>query len=136
MKPDFKSFLGKGFAFPMQIDGKGHVEMSSADKSIRESVYLILGTPLGERLMRPDFGCAIHDLVFHPVNANTCSTVSTYVKNSLTKWEKRIIDLSVQAYPSPSDENVILIDISYVVRSTNTLDNLVYPFFMRREQDL
>lgn len=131
-----KNFLGKGFAFPMKVDGRGMVETSSGERSIAEAVRLIMGTAVGERVMRPDFGCQMHELVFHPVNANTCSLVSLYVKQALIKWEPRIEEISVRSYPDPTAENTILIIIDYRVRSTNNLQNLVYPFYLRREQDL
>ncbi len=131
-----KNFLGKGFAFPMRVDGRGMVETSTGDKAVAEAIQLILGTAVGERIMRPDFGCAIHDLVFHPVDANTCSMVSLYVQQSLMKWEPRIDDIKVRSYPDPTAENTILIVIDYRVRSTNNMKNMVYPFYLRREQDL
>ncbi len=131
-----KNFTGKGFAFPLRVDGRGQVETASGEKSISESVRLILGTAIGERVMRPDFGCAIHELVFHPVNANTCSQISLFVHQALMKWEPRIEDIKVRSYPDPSAENTILVLIEYRVRSTNNILNMVYPFYMRREQDL
>jgi len=131
-----KNFLGRGFAFPLRVDGRGQVESSSSEKSIAESVRIIMGTAIGERVMRPDFGCAIHDLVFHPVNANTCSEISLHVHHALLKWEPRIEEIKVRAYPDPNAENTILIMINYRVRQTNNLLNIVYPFYMRREQDL
>lgn len=131
-----KNFLGKGFAFPMRVDGRGMVETSTGERSVAEAIRLILGTAIGERVMSPEFGCQIHELVFHPVDANTCSMVSFYVDQALTKWEPRIDDTTVNVYPDPTAENTILIIIEYRVRSTNNLDNLVYPFYLRREQDL
>jgi phage baseplate assembly protein W len=131
-----KNFLGKGFAFPMRVDGRGMVEASAGERSISESIRLILGTAVGERVMRPDFGCQIHELVFHPVNANTCSMVSLYVKQALIKWEPRVENISVKSYPDPTTDNTILIIVDYRVRSTNNMHNLVYPFYLRREQDL
>lgn len=131
-----KNFLGKGFAFPMRVDGRGMVETSSGERSVAEAVRLILGTAVGERIMQPEFGCQIHELVFHPVNANTCSMVSLYVNQALIKWEPRIESISVQSYPDPTSENTILIIVDYKVRSTNNMQNLVYPFYLRREQDL
>lgn len=131
-----KNFLGKGFAFPMRVDGRGMVETSSGERSVAEAVRLILGTAVGERIMQPEFGCQIHELVFHPVNANTCSMVSLYVNQALIKWEPRIENISVQSYPDPTSENTILIIVDYKVRSTNNMQNLVYPFYLRREQDL
>jgi phage baseplate assembly protein W len=131
-----KNFLGRGFAFPLRVNGRGQVEMVTGEQSVLDSVRLILGTPLGERLMRPDFGCMIHDLVFHPVSANTCSLVAMYATQALVKWEPRIEDVNVQAFPDPSAENSILLQVGFRVRSTNNLHNLVYPFYLRREQDL
>ena len=131
-----KNFLGRGFAFPLRVDGRGHVEMVSGEQSISDSVRLILGTAIGERIMRPDFGCMIHDLVFHPVSANTCAMITMYAQQSLIKWEPRIEEVTVNSVPDPSPENAILIHIQYRVRSTNNLHNLVSPFYLRREQDL
>lgn len=131
-----KNFLGKGLAFPVRPDGRGRIEWAANARSIADSVRLILGTAPGERVMRPDFGCAIHDLVFHPVNANTCATIVLHVTQALRKWEFRIDDVSVTAYPDPDTENTILIAIQYKVVETNHVQNLVYPFYLRREQDL
>ena len=86
--------------------------------------------------MRPDFGCRIHDLVFYPNNDSTAALVSFYVREALVKWEPRIEEVRVRAYPDPERENTLLVDISYKVRRTNNLRNLVYPFYLRREQDL
>ncbi|MGM0576308.1 MAG: GPW/gp25 family protein [Myxococcota bacterium] len=131
-----KDFLGRGIAFPMGVDAYGALETSSHEESVAESIRLVLGTAVGERVMRPEFGCRIHDLVFHPVNANTCALVSLYTREALVKWEPRIEDIQVRAYPDPTQENAILVNIQYRVRRTNNLRNLVYPFFLRREQDL
>ena len=131
-----KNFLGRGFAFPLRVDGRGQVEMVSGEHSVSNAVRLILGTAIGERIMRPDFGCMIHDLVFHPVSANTCSMVTMYAQQALIKWEPRIENVQVQTFPDTGAENTLLIQIQYTVRSTNNLHNLVYPFYLRREQDL
>ena len=131
-----KNFLGRGFAFPLRVDGRGQVEMVSGEQSIANAVRLILGTAIGERIMRPDFGCMIHDLVFHPVNANTCAMVTMYAQQALIKWEPRIEDIQVETYPDPSTENTLLIEIRYKVLSMKNLHNLSYTFFLRREQDL
>ena len=131
-----KSFLGRGIAFPVRVDDKGNVAMSEYEQNIDESIHIILGTAPGERVMRPDFGCRIHDLVFYPNNDSTAALVSFYVREALVKWEPRIEEVRVRAYPDPERENTLLVDISYKVRRTNNLRNLVYPFYLRREQDL
>lgn len=129
-----RSFLGRGIAFPVRLDSKGNVAMSEYEQNIEESIRIILGTAPGERVMRPDFGCRIHDYVFYPNNAATASIVSFYVREALAKWEPRIEDITVQVNPDPSLENVMRIDITYKVTRTNSVRNLVYPFYLRREE--
>lgn len=131
-----KNFLGKGIAFPMGTDAYGSLAVAQYEANVTQGINLVLGTALGERVMRPDFGCRIHDLVFHPVSANTCAMIALAVRESLTKWEHRIEETDVGAYPDPTRDNTVLIHISYRVRRTNNLLNMVYPFFLRREQDL
>ncbi len=131
-----KSFLGRGIAFPVRLDARGNVALSEYEQNIEESIHIILGTAIGERVMRPQFGCQIHDLVFYPNNSSTAALVSFYVREALVKWEPRIEEVSVSSYPDPERENVLLVNISYRVRRTNNLRNLVYPFYLRREQDL
>ena len=131
-----KNFLGRGIAFPVGVDSRGALRTSEFEQNIEDTIRIILGTAMGERVMRPDFGCAIHDLLFHPVSANTCAQISVYVRAALGKWEPRVEDIDVRAYPDPRSESTILIAIGYRVRKTNNLKNMVYPFFLRREQDL
>lgn len=131
-----KDFLGRGFAFPMRLDPKGSVALTEGEQNIEESIRILLGTAPGERPMRPDFGCRIHDFVFYPNNSNTASLVAYYVRESLAKWEPRIEDIRVTAAPDPERENAIRVDIRYRVRRSNNTRNLVYPFYLRREQDL
>lgn len=131
-----KSFLGKGIAFPVRLDARGNVALSEYEQNIEESIRIILGTAIGERVMRPEFGCRIHDFVFYPNNASTAALVSFYVREALVKWEPRIEDVSVTAYPDSERENTLLVNITYRVRKTNNMRNMVYPFYLRREQDL
>ena len=131
-----KDFLGRGVAFPVSLSARGGMALVEGEQGIEESIKVILGTATGERVMRPEFGCKIHDFVFHPNNASTAALVSFYVREALVKWEPRIENVSVSAHPHPSHENVLVVDVSYRVRRTNTTRNLVYPFYLRREQDL
>jgi len=131
-----KSFLGRGIAFPVRLDARGNVALSEYEQNIEESIRIILGTAIGERVMRPDFGCRIHDLVFYPNNPSTAALVSFYVREALVKWEPRIEQVSVTSEPDPERENTLNVNISYRVRRSNNLRNLVYPFYLRREQDL
>jgi phage baseplate assembly protein W len=130
-----RSFLGRGFAFPVGLDSRGNLALSEYEQNIEESIRIILGTAPGERVMRPEFGCRIHDYVFHPNNASTAAIVGFYVREALVKWEPRIEEVAVVARPDPSAENVMRVDVSYRVTRTNSVRNLVYPFYLRREQE-
>jgi uncharacterized protein len=129
-----KAFLGKGWRFPVDIDRTGGVSMSVFEESIRDSIFIILGTAPGERIMRPTFGCDIHDLVFAPNNPNTCGLAAHYCEEALNKWEPRVAKVKAKARPAPDEPNKILIDIEYVVVANNTTRNLVYPFYLKSEE--
>ena len=132
-----KSFLGSGLRFPLQINPLGGMAFSDGGDNIEESIRLIIGTAVGERVMRPLFGCRIHDYVFHANSASTAGMVAFYTAEALNKWEPRITEVRVSANPSRGGEDsLMVVDIKYKVRSTNVDRNLVYPFYLRREQDL
>ncbi|MCL1864387.1 MAG: GPW/gp25 family protein [Spirochaetes bacterium] len=125
-------FLGVGWNFPVQTNGSGNVDFAYYHDSIKQSIQIILGTSKGERIMRPDFGCEINELVFAPNNSNTCSLLAYYIEEALVKWEPRIILEKVEAYPNQLEEARIDIEISYKVREINTYFNQVYPFYLER----
>lgn len=127
-----KSFLGVGWRFPVDLDRRKGVAMSAYEENIEESILIILGTALGERLMRPDFGCAAHDLVFAPNNANTHGLMVYYVKEALTKWEPRIQALKVVARADPDELARLDVSVEYQVIATNNVFNLVYPFYLQK----
>lgn len=131
-----KSFLGRGLKFPFQVNSVGGLAMTAGPGNIEESINCIIGTAVGERIMRPDFGCRIHEYVFHPNSPSTAGMVEFYVRESLHKWEPRIENIVVEAAPDEARISVMNVNISYRVRSTNQDRNLVYPFYLRREQDL
>jgi hypothetical protein len=126
-----RAFLGKGWKFPPTLDRGGGVSSSELDESIRESIFIILGTAPGERVMRPNFGCQIHDLVFAPNHYGTAALAATYVVEALEKWEPRITEVEADAEPSPDAPNRLDILIKYKVVANNTSRNLVYPFYLR-----
>lgn len=129
------SFLGQGIAFPLGTDGGGGLALSAHEKNIEECVRIVLGTAPGERLYRPLFGCRIHDYVFAPNNAHTRNLIGFYAREALVKWEPRIDAVEAECRQQPGNESTVLIDIRYTVRATNSHFNLVYPFFLRREED-
>ena len=130
-----RSFLGRGWKYPVEIDRAGGVAMSEYEESIRQSILIILGSAPGERVMRPRFGCEIHELVFAPNNVNTAGLAAHYAVEALKKWEPRIGDCEAEAEPSPDDPNRLDIHIKYKVAATNAARNLVYPFYLRRSSD-
>jgi len=125
-------FLGKGWKYPVSIKNK-KIQYSSGEDCIRESIMIILGTAKGERVMRPDFGCGIQELVFAPNRTSTATLISIHVRDALLKWEPRIEVLDVSASPNSEEENVLNVTIEYKVKTTNTRYNLVYPFYLARE---
>ncbi len=108
----------------------GKVRTSSDEEDIREAIRIILGTQPGERPMSPHFGCNINSFVFGTTDYTSITMMKHEVVNSLTMWEPRIRDIAVEIVRAPEDDGVLLIEISYVVRSTNNPFNLVYPFYI------
>ena len=123
-------FLGSGWRFPVQVDEDGRVIRSADEDAIRQSIWIILGTARGERVMRPDFGCGIHDLVFAVGGTGTAGSVAADVREALVRWEPRIDVLDVAVTAPPGQAATLLIRIEYRVRTTNNVFNLVYPFYL------
>lgn len=124
-----KDFLGRGWKFPISINSKGGLSYSSGEEDIEEAIWIILGTSKGERLMLPDFGCGIHDLVFAPMNPATIGDIEYHVKDALIKWEPRIDVLNVRVVQEREEPNKLLIRVDYRVSANNTYYNIVYPFY-------
>lgn len=125
------AFLGVGWAFPVAADGD-RIAVAVSEESIRDSLWIILGTARGERVMRPDFGCGIHDLVFATNSATTLGRVIREVHDALVRWEPRVEVMNVDAAPDPALPARLLIRVDYRVRTTNNQFNLVYPFYLER----
>jgi phage baseplate assembly protein W len=125
-----KKFLGRGWSYPVEPGSDRRVTYSAEEKKIRESVLLILGTARGERVMRPEFGSRLHELVFATVNASTRSLVSHYATEALVQWEPRIDVLRVAVRSETASPGVLMVEVEYRVRSTNSIFNLVYPFYL------
>jgi phage baseplate assembly protein W len=123
------SFLGIGWKFPVSLEN-GRIDMAAYEESIRESIWIVLATARGERKMRPDFGCGIHDLVFAVQSGETSGRVAAEVRQALILWEPRIDVLDVSARPDEAEPTRLLIQIEYRVRATNNRFNLVYPFYL------
>jgi phage baseplate assembly protein W len=123
-------FLGVGWQFPVAHTGDGQVAMAAYEESIRQAIWLILGTAPGERVMRPDFGCGLHELVFAPNSGATTGQAASSVREALIRWEPRIDLQEVSVETDPSNPALLQILIAYQVRTTNNRFNLVYPFYL------
>jgi phage baseplate assembly protein W len=126
-----KPFLGVGWAYPVKATGDGAIQLAEYEESVRQSIWIILGTAKGERVMRPDFGCGIYDLVFETNSPSTSGRVAQEVRDALLMFEPRIDVLDVQTQPAGNGE-VLLLSIDYQVRATDNAFNLVYPFYLER----
>lgn len=125
-----KPFLGVGLSFPLEASS-GALKLAEYEESVRQSIWFVLGTAKGERVMRPDFGCGIYDLVFEKNSAETAGRVTQSVRNALLHFEPRIDVLDVDVTVEGEGE-VMLIKIDYQVRATNNIFNIVYPFYLER----
>jgi len=127
-----KDFLGIGWRYPVTLNERRGVGLSHFEKNIEECIWIILGTAKGERVMRPDFGCDIHELVFAPNNAETHGLIITAVTDALVRWEPRIMNINVDAKTDRDREGQLLISVQYEVRATNNVFNIVYPFYLQK----
>ena len=124
-----RDFLGVGWAFPVGVDARGRIALARQERDIEEAIRIILLTPKGQRVMRPEFGCQIHDLMFAPNDATTAGLAAYYVEEALGMWEPRIRVKEVNARPDQENQGRLLIDISYEVKATHDSRSLVFPFY-------
>ncbi|MEO8703452.1 MAG: GPW/gp25 family protein [Kofleriaceae bacterium] len=130
-----RDFLGKGLRFPVSVNLNGGVSSSMLEENVRQSIFIILGTAPGERLNRPDFGCRIHDLMFAPNSEITAAVAEEYCEEAIYKYEPRIDKVVARAGPNPDQPNRLDIRIEYVIAGKNEKRNLVYPFYLRNEDE-
>ncbi len=131
-----KEHLGKGWRFPVAINLTGGVATSSLDESVRQSIFVILGTAPGERVGRAEFGCLIHNLVFAPCTPMTGALAEHYIEEALLKFEPRIQAVQCAASPNADDASRLDIDITYQLRGENHARNMVYPFYLEQDDEV
>jgi Bacteriophage baseplate protein W len=122
--------IGSGLAFPLRLDSRGAVALVSGEAELEQSIRLILATAPGERPMRPEFGCGVHDFVFESVDASMLGQVEQAVRLALDRWEPRIRVRQVDFELGEAAHGRLGIVITYEVRATNIERNLVYPFYV------
>lgn len=130
-----KAFLGRGWRFPVEPGADGWLAFSAEEAKIQESILIILGTARGERAMRPEFGSRLRELVFAPINGSTRSLAANYVTEALVAWEPRIDVRRVDVAEHLAEDGVLQINIEYEVRATNSIFNMVYPFYLQEGSD-
>ncbi|WP_219837879.1 GPW/gp25 family protein [Paenibacillus sp. R14(2021)] len=125
------AFLGRGWKFPIEVDPTtGRIKTAEKEDDIAEAIRIILGTSKGERVMRPDFGCGIHEFVFETTDETTLRLLETNIQEAIRIWEPRVHEVEVHAETDGIHAGKLMLHISYVVRSTNNLFNQVYPFYL------
>jgi phage baseplate assembly protein W len=128
--------IGSGLAFPLQVDRRGGIALASDETDVEQAIELILATAPGERPMRPEFGCGVHDFVFDSIDANTIGQMELAIRDALDRWEPRVVVETVVFNLDEVAEGRLIIDIGYRVRVTNTMRNLVYPFYVIPAEEL
>jgi phage baseplate assembly protein W len=123
-------FIGSGWGFPVDVDSTGGIRLVSSQTELEQSIRLVISTAPGERPMRPEFGCSIHDHVFDPADGRTAGRIAFEVRESLRRWEPRIDVADVRVERHPSQPDALLLDIRYVTLDSNDPRNLVFPFYL------
>lgn len=123
-------FIGKRLTFPFQLGDHNQIALASGDIAIRQSIYIIVYTIPGERVMRPDFGCEIHSLVFDPINEYTAVVAERYVREALLRWEPRIHLQNVSVTPGNVDLGEMWIEITYQIKGQFDPRSLVFPYYL------
>jgi phage baseplate assembly protein W len=122
--------LGSGLAFPLSVDHRGAIAMAAGETDVEQAIEIILGTAPGERPMRPEFGCSVHDLVFDTIDAAMVGRMDTAIRGALDRWEPRVEVVSIDFDLSRAAHGRLDILITYRLRATNNQRNLVYPFYV------
>jgi phage baseplate assembly protein W len=128
--------IGSGLAFPLQVDRRGGIALARDETDIEQAIELILATAPGERPMRPEFGCGVHDFVFDSIDATTVGKMELAIRDALDRWEPRVFVETVEFNLDEVADGRLIIDIGYRIRVTNTMRNLVYPFYVIPAEEL
>jgi phage baseplate assembly protein W len=127
---DAADFIGRGILFPLRVDQSGSIALGRGADDIDASIRMAIITAPGERVMRPQFGCRIWDLLFEPINANTLGLMGEAVRDAVSQWEPRVTLEELDIEPDPVHPSQVMIRMAYRVRATNDRRNLVFPFYV------
>jgi len=129
-----RDIIGRGWAFPTRLDHRGQIALVGDATEIEQAIRIILNTAPGQRVMRPEFGCRLHELVFAPNNSQTAGMAERHVRQAIGRWEPRIAIESVTAGPDPDHSAALLIDVRYRIKATHSSRSLVFPFYLIPEE--
>ena len=128
---DFKSFLGTGWSFPPEFSKvRKAVKMIADEEDIRNSLEILLSTRIGERIMHPEYGCNLNEMMFEPMTLSLQTYIKDLVFTAIFYYEPRINPEEVKL-TNAGEEGLILVEVTYIIRSTNTRHNIVYPFYVQ-----
>lgn len=130
------SFLGTGWSFPPEFSRRGTVRMVSSDEDIHQSLMIILGTNLGERVMQPSFGCGLKSHVYDNINQSTVTVLKDLIARAILFYEPRVVLDAIDADRTHAYEGQLNFRLSYHVISTNARHNIVYPYYLREGTDV
>ena len=131
-----RAFLGQGWRFPIIPDETGSLTYVAGDENVEQSLRILLLTEIGQRVMRSDFGCKAPRLVFSPGSIQYLRLLETTVRDAVRDWEPRIELEDVRAETDPTEEERVIVSISYKVRQTNTRNNIVFPFYLNTVEQI
>jgi len=126
--------IGRGWAFPPRLGDRGQIALVGGETEIEQAIRIILNTSPGQRIMRPEFGCYLSELVFAPNNYETASLAQRYVREALGQWEPRITLQEVTVAPDRDDASRLLVTVYYRINATHSSRSLVYPFYLLPEE--
>ena len=126
-----KSFLGVGWAFPPTFNkSRADVELVTESQDLKESLEIYFATRFGERVMRSEYGCIIHDLAFKSSNTNSLKSVEISLEKTIREFEPRIIVHGVKSERTNIDDGIINFIVDYEIQTTNVRDNIVFPYYI------
>ena len=126
--------LGTGIAFPLHLED-GKLALAHDEEDVEQAVLLILSTAPGERPMRPEFGCGLQELAFDRIDTRTTGRIDREIRVALDRWEPRVEVEGIEFEFSRADDGVVEIVLSYRLKHTNEVRNLVYPFYIVPAED-
>ena len=132
-----ESFLGIGWSFPPAFDSpQSTVVMVTEEEDVMQSLRILLGTRPGERVMQPGFGCNLDIMLFEPITTTLIAFVKELIQTAILYYEPRIELDSININTVEVHDGLILIELNYTIRSTNSRFNLVYPFYLNEGADV